>query len=1010
MTQDRFDEGPAPFDAEERIDNVCHEFESQWKRGESPRVEAFLGDAQGTERAALLRELLLLDLDYRRRRGETPSPEEYEARFPEDMAVVDAVRESARMARTTPGGAESITHPETIGAYKILDVVGEGGMGLVYLAEQKEPIYRRVAIKVIKPGMDTKAVIARFEAERQVLALLDHPNIAKVYEAGATTGGRPYFVMEYFPGEPITEYCDRNSLSVRERLRLSLPLCEAVCHAHQKGIIHRDIKPTNILVSAHSGVPVPKIIDFGVAKATNLRLTEKTLYTQSGQIVGTPEYMSPEQAEMRAAGVDSRTDIYSLGVLLYELLVGVLPLEPTEFRQASYAEIQRIIREKDPLRPSTRLTSLGPRSAVAADRRGTELRLLARQLRGDLDWITMKAMDKEPARRYATAADLGRDIERYLAHEPVSAGPPRLGYRLRKWTKRRSRGLLVLITIFASMMLGAAWMGWLGGQKEGPSSGTSPLQGRTVHVKPGGAGLDGRSWGSAYADLRTAIEDANRLNSDASPANDVAEIWVGAGDYAFTAAMAVLGDVGIYGGFAGHETQRAQRDPAAHTTRISGRGKGMRPFQLAGRKNSTVIDGFTISGFNPNCEGGVPSGAVYIHDSRVRLRNIRFEDNVAPRGGAIFARGGVTDLIVEGCEFVHNEVGSHGGALYLTEGNATIRDCRFTGNIAGREAQAHGGAVFALGGRLSIHGCRFTGNVAGESGGAITVVSCDLDVSDSVFRGNQAGRRAEGVGRFGVSGGALDAVKTSYYDYRLELTGCTFEGNQAVGATASGGALSISGATALLTNCVLWKNSCRGYYSANASAISLEAGDPVAITNCTITGNYNEIVEALPGGTALTSRSTIFLQDEPGKGRVRIANTIVANNGKVESDLEANLGCTVDLDRYSGEEGPGERDELSIERSCIYPAVGELDKILRDYGDPRHIRTEDPVFREDSPRVSDASPLIDAGDSSVDVDPFKDGVQEVKTDVAGQSRFVDGDDDGDVRVDIGAYELQRDGT
>jgi non-specific serine/threonine protein kinase/serine/threonine-protein kinase len=275
-------------------------------------------------------------------------------------------------------------------------------MGLVYAAEQTQPVRRSVALKVIKLGMDTKEVIARFEAERQALALMNHPNIARVLDAGSTPDGRPFFVMEYVPGEPITSYSDRQKLSTKERLELFVQVCDAVQHAHQKAIIHRDLKPSNVLVMVQDGKPLPKIIDFGVAKATNQRLTEKAVFTELGQIIGTPEYMSPEQAEMGATDIDTRTDIYSLGVLLYELLVGELPFDSGELRQAGYAEIQRIIREEEPPKPSTRLSHLTEGSKKVAERRKTDLVKLLREIRGDLDWITMKALEKDRVRRYGT--------------------------------------------------------------------------------------------------------------------------------------------------------------------------------------------------------------------------------------------------------------------------------------------------------------------------------------------------------------------------------------------------------------------------------------------------------------------------------------------------------------------------------------------------------------------------------------------------------------------------------
>ncbi|MHC4626231.1 MAG: protein kinase domain-containing protein [Planctomycetota bacterium] len=342
-----------------------------------------------------------------------------------------------------------------VGPFKLLSILGEGAFGIVYLAEQSQPVRRRVALKVIKPGMDTKEVIARFEAERQAVALLNHANVAKVYEAGATEGGRAYFAMEHVQGVPITEYCDRHKLSVKERLGLFQQVCRGIHHAHLKGIIHRDLKPSNILVAAAGEGPLAKVIDFGVAKATNQRLTEKTLYTEVGRAIGTPGYMSPEQAELTAEDVDSRTDIYSLGVLLYELLTGELPLDSESLRKAGFDEIVRRIREEEPPTPSTRLRRLNlERTAKLASQRRTNPSALGHTLRGDLDWITMKALEKERERRYHAASELAADIARYLKDEPVLAGPPSNWYVLKKmlWRHRSQvavAGAFVLVLVVA---------------------------------------------------------------------------------------------------------------------------------------------------------------------------------------------------------------------------------------------------------------------------------------------------------------------------------------------------------------------------------------------------------------------------------------------------------------------------------------------------------------------------------------------------------------------------------
>jgi serine/threonine protein kinase len=347
-----------------------------------------------------------------------------------------------------------------IGPYKLMEQIGEGGMGVVYMAEQTQPVRRKVAFKIIKPGMDTKQVIARFEAERQALALMDHPSIARVLDAGATESGRPYFVMELVKGIPMTDYCDQHRLTIPERLRLFTQVCLAVHHAHQKGVIHRDIKPTNVLVTSLDGMPLPKVIDFGIAKATGQSLTEKTLFTGFAQLIGTPLYMSPEQAELSPVDVDTRSDIYSLGVTLYELLTGTTPFDQDTFRTAALDEVRRIIREQEPPKPSTRLSGLGATSTTISDNRSTDSRKLNRSLTGDLDWIVMRALEKDRQRRYETAGGLARDVERFLSGEPVEAGPPSAWYRFRKFARRNRLVLTATILVAAALVAGTGVSIW----------------------------------------------------------------------------------------------------------------------------------------------------------------------------------------------------------------------------------------------------------------------------------------------------------------------------------------------------------------------------------------------------------------------------------------------------------------------------------------------------------------------------------------------------------------------
>ena len=368
-------------------------------------------------------------------------------------------RPAAGGTLTGPGSPAALVGTR-IGPYKLLQVIGEGGFGIVYMAEQDRPVSRRVALKVIKPGMDSAAVLARFEAERQALAMMDHPNIARVLDAGATDSGHPYFVMDLVKGVPITEFCDTNKMPPAARLELFAAVCRAVQHAHQKGIIHRDLKPSNILVTLHDGVPVPKVIDFGVAKATAQKLTERTLFTAYGQMVGTPAYMSPEQAEMSGLDIDTRSDIYSLGVLLYELLTGTTPIVSDRLRTIGYAELQRLIRDEETPRPSNRVSTLGDSATVMASHRGMDARQLSRQLAGDIDWIVLKALAKDRNHRYETPGEFAADIGRYLRREAILARPPSAGYRLRKFARRNRGPLVAAGLVFLALVVGLFGTTW----------------------------------------------------------------------------------------------------------------------------------------------------------------------------------------------------------------------------------------------------------------------------------------------------------------------------------------------------------------------------------------------------------------------------------------------------------------------------------------------------------------------------------------------------------------------
>jgi len=412
--------------------------------------DAALDISDPSERAAYLNRSCGENADLRRRLDELLAAQEKLGSFLAQPLAATPTLDYAPITEK-PG--------TVIGHYKLMEQIGEGGFGLVFVAEQMEPVKRKVALKIIKPGMDSKSVIARFEAERQALALMDHPNIARVLDAGATESGRPYFVMELVRGIPITEYCDQNQLTPNERLELFVSVCHAIQHAHQKGIIHRDVKPSNVLVTSHDGKPVAKVIDFGVAKAIHQHLTERTIYTNFAQMIGTPLYMSPEQAEMSGLDIDTRSDIYSLGVLLYELLTGSTPLEKKQFATAAYDEMRRLIREEEPPRPSERLSTCDTLPSLAVNRK-TEPAKLSRMLKGELDWVVMKALEKDRTRRYETANGLARDIQRYLADEVVEARPPSTGYRLRKFASKNRAALTTAAAIALLLVTGVAVSTW----------------------------------------------------------------------------------------------------------------------------------------------------------------------------------------------------------------------------------------------------------------------------------------------------------------------------------------------------------------------------------------------------------------------------------------------------------------------------------------------------------------------------------------------------------------------
>jgi tetratricopeptide (TPR) repeat protein/tRNA A-37 threonylcarbamoyl transferase component Bud32 len=464
-TTDSWSESPGDLAVEQAIelDRVCNEFETAWRAGRPTSIKDALERVTEVLRPAAARELVAIDAFYTKKAGGSPRAEDYSARFPELdpdwLASVVAVV-GPKTGGTSPDRyAKELTSGTVIaGRYILVDVIGEGGMGTVYRANQTAPVKRQVALKLIKTGMDSKTVLARFDAERQALALMDHPNIAHVFDGGTTFTGHPFFVMELVNGKPITVYCDLTRLPIRARLELFVSVCQAVQHAHQKGIIHRDLKPGNVLVTEVDGRPTPKVIDFGMAKAIEFKLTDQS-FADTGVIVGTAAYMSPEQADPSSMDIDTRTDVYALGVILYELLVGSPPIRAKQFKRGAFLEMLRMVREVDPPRPSTKLSTAEALPNIAANR-NIEPGQLKRALQGDLDWIVMKSLEKDRARRYESANCFAADILRHLAYEPVLAAPPSRAYRMRKFVRKNQGAVvaaLAVLLVFVLGMVGTTW-------------------------------------------------------------------------------------------------------------------------------------------------------------------------------------------------------------------------------------------------------------------------------------------------------------------------------------------------------------------------------------------------------------------------------------------------------------------------------------------------------------------------------------------------------------------------
>jgi len=718
-----------------------------------------------------------------------------------------------------------------IDRYKLLEKIGEGGMAVVYMAEQERPVRRKVALKIIKLGMDTEQVIARFEAERQALALMEHSNIAKVFDAGATETGRPYFVMELVEGTSITTYCDENKLGTKERLGLFTKVCNAVQHAHQKGIIHRDLKPSNILITLQDGAPTPKVIDFGIAKATKQRLTEKTLFTRYAQMIGTPAYMSPEQAELSDLEIDIRTDIYSLGILLYELLTGTTPFSEEQLRKAGYIEMQRIICQEEPDKPSTKLTTLGEKLTDIAEHRGSAPDVLTKAVQGDLDWIVMKSIEKNRDRRYETINGLAEDILRHLQDKPVLARPPELTYRLQKFLRRhKSQVAAVLMLTFLSIAIIFSF--WMWNRYRHQVTESESFTHRQILARARKS-LAGKDFPAALKDAKSILDskhvgpEAQLLYAGILFENDDPNGAVVRLKNLFDerpeiagAARALLDRINLETALVDAEISTKVILPPgktiyvnAHTTGTNDGSSWDNAYKylqdaLAAASRGDVIkvaDGV----YKPDQGAAITPGD--------REASFKLKSGVAIYGG----RGGESILSGDlngddGPNFAGNDENSYHVVTGSGADETAVLD-GFTitaGNANGKERDDAGGGMVTYGGNSpTVTNCTFSGNSAQKNGGGMrNDAGSNTIVTRCIFTGNSAKRGG------GISNQFSNPI----------VTNCTFTSNS---ASSVGGGMANRNCSPVVTDCIFNSNSAEV-----GGGMSNDGGNPT-VANCTFTGN-----------------------------------------------------------------------------------------------------------------------------------------------------------------------------